>query len=143
MRFRVELVSEDADRWQVQTFAYSYLIFHNDREFIGYHWDDEAIAAGAVRTPHVHFGKDLPHPGLPREDRDRLGSLAAAHMPTGLIPVTEILRAAIRDLGVEPIRQQGDSQDAARARAERRFEEAESAMLESFAWWKGRGSVVE
>jgi hypothetical protein len=143
MRFRVQPVSTDDDRWQIQTFAYSYLLFRDDREIVGYHWDDEAVAAGAVRTPHVHLGKDLPHLGLPREDRDRLGSISAAHLPTGLIPFTEVLRAAIRDFGVDPIRQRGDSPDDARVRAERTFEEAEAAMVESFIWWTGPGSAAQ
>jgi hypothetical protein len=141
MRFRVVPASAGDDRWEVQTFAYSYLLFRDGREVVGYHWDVEAAGTGAVRTPHVHLGKDLAHPGLPREDRDRLGSLAAAHMPTGLIPFTDILRSAIRDFGVDPIRRQGESVQDARAGAERSLVEAEAAMRASFVWWSGQESA--
>ena len=136
MRFRVAANTSGEDRWEIQTFAYSYLLFRDDKEEVGYHWDDEAVAG--VPTPHVHFGKDLAHTGLPREDRDRLVTLAAAHMPTGLVPFTQILRAAIRDLGVEPLRRQGEGVEDARVAAERNFREAEAALLSSFAWWTSR-----
>jgi hypothetical protein len=135
MRFRVTANTSGEDRWEIQTFAYSYLLFRDDREEVGYHWDDEAVIG--IQTPHVHFGKDLAHTGLPRVDRDRLGTLAAAHLPTGLVPFTQILRAAIRNLGVEPLRRQGESIEEARAAAERSFREAEAALSSSFAWWKG------
>jgi hypothetical protein len=136
MRFRVVTGTLGEDRWEIQTFAYSYLLFRDDREEVAYHWDDEAVAG--VLTPHVHFGIDLAHTSLPREDRDRLGILAAAHLPTGLVPFTQILRAALRDLGVEPVHRQGESKEDARVAAERSFREAEAALISSFAWWKGR-----
>ena len=135
MRFRVE-PSDGVDRWEIRTFAYSYLVFVDDLEVFAYHWNHEATGARAVRNPHMHLGKDLAHSGLPSDDRARLAALAAAHLPTGLIPFTAILRTAIRDLGVVPIREQGESEADARARAERSFEEAEAALLASFAWWK-------
>ena len=62
-------------------------------------------------------------------------------MPTGLIPFTAILRTAIRDLGVEPIRQRGESVDDARAAAERAFTYAEAALKASFDWWSGQVPV--
>lgn len=136
MRFRVEPAAEGGDRWEVRTFAYSYLLFRDDREIVAYHWDHEVANPGAVRTPHVHFGKDLPHPGLPAEDREQIGSLAAAHMPTGVIPFTSILRTAIRDLGVEPPRHQGEGLGDARVGADRSFAEAEAALAASFSWWR-------
>ncbi len=84
----------------------------------------------------MHLGKDLPHAGLPFEDRERIGSLAAAHLPTGIIPFTHILRTAIRDFSVGPLRHQRERPDDAQAAAKRSFAEAESALLASFAWWR-------
>lgn len=37
MRFRVESLPMGDDRWDIQTFAYSYLLFRDDREVIAYH----------------------------------------------------------------------------------------------------------
>ena len=132
MRFRAEPVLASDHPWEIQTFAYSYLLYRDDREIIAYHRDLEAAGAGAVRTPHLHLGKDLSHPGLPQEDRDRIAVLAAAHLPTGLVPFTEILRTAIRDFGVKAMRRQGESVDDAQTGAERSFVEAEAAMRASF-----------
>lgn len=143
MRFRVEPDLTEIDQWEIQTIAYSYLIFRDDREEIAYHWDHEATAVGAITIPHVHFGKDLAHGGLPPHDRERLGALASAHMPTGLVPITDVLRAAIHDLGVEPIRHQGESVDDARIGAELSFQEAEAAIRASFAWWSQRAPHQE
>ena len=142
MRFRVEPATVGDDRWEIRTFAYSYLVFRDDREVVGYHWDHEGVGS-AVRIPHVHRGKDLPHAGLPRADRDRLGWLAAAHMPTGPIPFTAILRTAIRDFGVEQRRSHGESIEDALQRAESSFREAEAALTASFECWSRRGSVAE
>jgi hypothetical protein len=143
MQFRIEPATIGDDRWEIRTFAYSYLLFRDDREIVGYHWDHEAVA-GAVRTPHVHLGKDLTHAGLPREDRDRLGSLAAAHMPTGPMPFTAILRTAIRDFDVEPLRRQGETIEDARTGAEHSLREAETVLMTSFEWrWSRRAPAIE
>ncbi|MGI8474823.1 MAG: hypothetical protein ACR2OO_00345 [Thermomicrobiales bacterium] len=134
IRFRVVPTIGGEDRWDVQTFAYSYLLFRDDQEEVAYHWNDEADDAVAIRAPHAHFGKDLAHAGLPRKDRDRIGALAAAHLPTGLVPFTAILRTAIRDFGAEPLRRQNESEMDARSNAARSFEKAEAALIQSFAW---------
>jgi hypothetical protein len=69
------------------------------------------------------------------DDRDRIGELAAAHLPTGTIPFTAILRTAVRDFGVEPLRHPGESIEDTRARTEEAFVEAEAALMASFEWW--------
>lgn len=135
MRFRIETNPIGDDRWEIQTIAYSYLLFRDDREFVAYHWDHEGISTGVVRTPHMHLGKELPHSSMAPADRERLHELAALHLPTGTIAFTSVLRAVVRDFEVTPLQFQGERQEDARVNAERRFIEAEAAVVASFDWW--------
>lgn len=133
LRFRITQVAAGNDRWEIQTFAYSHLLFRDDREIIAYHWDHDG-GAGVVRAPHVHIGKELPHPAMHPSDRDQLDVLASAHRPTGAVPLTAFLHTAIHDLGIEPIRWQGESVEDARIGVEQCFSETEAILMESFDW---------
>jgi hypothetical protein len=137
LRFRIVPSTAGEDHWTIQTFAYSYFLYHHDREIIAYHWDAESTGAGVVRTPHLHLGKEMPHPAMARSDRELLHTIASTHWPTGTVPFTAILRTAFRDLGVEPLRSQGESLEQARASAERSFMDAEAVLMESFIWSQG------
>jgi hypothetical protein len=136
--FRVEPPDENAERWEIQTLGYTYLLFFVDREIAAYHWDHDAAGSGSVRSPHAHVGKELPHSAMLLEDRDRVSALSSAHMPTGTVPFTAILQTVIRDFGVEPLRFQGESMEEARVRAERAFSEAEAVLMASFDWNRRR-----
>jgi len=135
MRFRVVPFVRGEDDWEIQTFAYSYYLYRDDREFIAYHLDAEGIGTGGVQTPHVHFVKDFPHSGMMKEDRADLESLSSAHMPTGIVLFTDVLRMLTQDLQVEPFCYQGESIEEAMISAERTFAEAEAALRASFDWW--------
>lgn len=74
---------------------------------------------------------------MPPRDRDLLESIAAAHLPTGPIPFSDVLRMVVRDFGVEPVRHPGETAAAARDAAEHSFAEAGAALRASFAWWSG------
>jgi hypothetical protein len=110
-RFRMAPSPVVLGTWEVQTFAYFYQLYVDDREYIAYHWDDEGVSTGGVSTPHAHFGKELSHSDMRQEDRDNIHALAAAHMPTGTIAFTEILRMVTRDFGVEPLPHTGRIDD--------------------------------
>lgn len=133
MRFRITPPTAGEEHWAVQTFAYSYVLFRDDREIVAYHWDHEG-GVGVVRAPHLHVGKELPHPAMLPADRDQLNVLASAHWPTATVPLTAFLRAAIHDLGIEPIRWQGESVEDARMGAEQCFSEVEAILMRSFDW---------
>src|SRR5215216_1238166 len=139
MRFRVVPPDEHAEQWEIQTFAYAVSLYRGEREIAAYHWEPEAIGAGAVLTPHVHFGKDLSSSSMSSEDRNLISTLASAHMPTGTVPFAALLRTAIRDFGVEPLRHQTESIEVARARTEEAFVETEAVLMASFDWWNREG----
>ena len=134
LRFRVAPSLVRTERWEVQTFAYSWMLYYDNREEVAYHWDDEPIGDAGFREPHLHLGRDLIHSGIPRPDRDRMSVLAKAHLPTGHVPFTALLRTAIREFGVVPRREHGESESALAARVERDLSNAESALIESFGW---------
>lgn len=74
-------------RWRCDVTAYAYAFDENGRELIAFHWNP-ADRPG----PHVHV-------------RCAGGRLTKAHIPTGgPVALASVLAFAIRDLGVEPLR---------------------------------------
>lgn len=63
------------------------------RELIAYHWHPQGPSR--VTGPHLHVHADI-----------QLGSawLPKAHLPTGTVALQDVLRLAIEELGVEPLR---------------------------------------
>lgn len=81
--------------WKVSTAAYYYTLSDVDeREIITYHW--HPAGRSAVTYPHLHLGLAATVGYAP---------LAEAHVPTGRVPLEQVLRLAIRDLGVRPLRE--------------------------------------
>jgi len=142
IRFRVDPPVESAEQWEIQTFAYAFSLYRGVREILAYHWEPEASGANAVLTPHAHFGKDLPNPTMSPDGRRLINSLASAHMPTGAVPFTALLRTVIRDFGVEPMRLQGERPEVAKGRTDSALTEAEAALLASFDWWNRQARVA-
>jgi hypothetical protein len=82
--------------WTIRTIGYSYgLLAGEGRELLAYHW--HAAGPSPVVSPHLHLGAALLRPELARP-------FGRAHWPTGHVTLTELLRVAIVDLGVEPLR---------------------------------------
>ncbi len=91
------LVTESAQprgRWVVRIAGYQYALYDVDsREILAYHWHPEG--SSHVTAPHLHLGS-----GAEVGRRD----LAGAHLPTGHVALEDVLRLAIADLGVRPLR---------------------------------------
>jgi hypothetical protein len=91
------LVEDDGPRgpWKVRTTAYSYTVEDGDgAEIIAYHWHPHA--RGSDHRPHLHFrsaGK-VGEPGW-----------AHIHFPSGRVALEDVLRLLIREMGVEPLRE--------------------------------------
>jgi hypothetical protein len=68
------------------------------REVISFQWHPQSRSP--VTTPHLHLGAGA-----------RIGrsGLSGSHIPTGRITLEQVLRLAIEDLGVEPLRTDWDS----------------------------------
>ena len=81
-----------ADRYTVRSVGYRYELGHADGPMIlAYHW--HPVGVSPVTTPHLHLGGQVA--GL---------DLSKAHLPTGIVGLDDVLRFAIVDLGVEPLR---------------------------------------
>jgi len=107
--------------WQARTAADSYrLIDADDLELLALQW--EPTGESSVVVPHLHVGRSLAHPALPLALRRRVGRLAKAHVPTGFVPATGMLRMVVEDLGVVPTRPDWAA----------RLDEAEAVLLSSF-----------
>lgn len=98
--FRTERAAE---RWRVTTVGYIYEL--HDRTLatvVGYHW--HPIPGGEIDYPHIHIGRQFAHRSLPADVRSYADRLVRSHLPTGPIVLPTVLRLAITDFGVEPLR---------------------------------------
>lgn len=79
--------------WVVRTAAYYFaLTDKDDREIIAYHW--HPAGRSGVTWPHMHLGASI----------SRESTLAKVHLPTGRVSIEQILRMAIMELDVQPLR---------------------------------------
>ncbi len=85
-------VARAGNGWRVQTTSYSYQLFLPDeRPLMTWHWHPEG--SSPVSWPHAHIPGHV-HPV----------DLRKAHVPTGRIPLEAVIRFAIEEVGVEPLR---------------------------------------
>ena len=85
--------------WQVEIVGYDYAVYDSDeREILLYHWHPHG--GSPIASPHLHLGSGA-QVGR-REIRD-------AHLPTGHIPLSALLRLLIVEMGVQPRRQDWDT----------------------------------
>jgi hypothetical protein len=70
------------------------------QEILGFHWTPEATGANVVTTPHLHIGPAI----TAGQTALRSGDLHKVHVPTGHVSVKAIVRLAISEFGVEPLR---------------------------------------
>lgn len=78
------------------------LLDEEGRLIVGYHWHPSG--GRGVDFPHLHVGRQFSRPEFPSGIRGRADRLVRAHLPTGPILLPVVLRLAIAELGVEPIR---------------------------------------
>ncbi len=85
-------VEADRRRWQARTVSYYYeFILPNGRQLLSYHW--HPVGRSPIVWPHVH----LPSHTAPVD-------LSRAHLPTRPVGLEAVLRLAIEDVGVRPLR---------------------------------------
>ncbi len=94
MRYRVDVVEEldVAGWWRPNPAGYWCELLHSgERELLAYHW--HPTGASTITWPHIHVSG----PTAPVD-------LTRGHLPTGVVVLPAVLRYAIADLGVEPLR---------------------------------------
>lgn len=100
----ITLIGLEADdprrRFNVQTASYLHAISTIEgQELLAFHWNPQEHP-GAIAFPHLHLGSALlgTHPPfLPT-------TLHKAHIPTGRVSLEPIVRLAITEFGVKPLK---------------------------------------
>lgn len=69
-------------------------------ELLAFHWTPEASASGQKTYPHLHLGAAMLSPAAPVDP----GTFHKKHLPTGQISIASVVRFAIEELGVPPLR---------------------------------------
>jgi hypothetical protein len=93
-----------AEGWHTATAGYIYeLLGGGDGAiFVAYHW--HPIEGVEVDHPHLHIGRQFAHRQLPPEVRSWADRLVRSHLPTEPVVLPTVLRYAIVELGIEPLR---------------------------------------
>jgi hypothetical protein len=79
-------------RWRVRSEQYKYQISDLDgHELFAFHWDPMA----KVGFPHMHLGFGMRGHDLPVDNK--------AHIPTGRVPIADVVSFLISDLRVPPL----------------------------------------
>jgi hypothetical protein len=100
VRLRVRLSRAEPPRglWDATTAAYEYrLSDQDDREIMAYHWHPDGQSH--IQAPHLHLG--------PGAEIGR-AALLRAHLPTGTVPIQDVLGLAIETFEAEPARHDWD-----------------------------------
>lgn len=100
-RFRIvhDDVIEDGP-YRVQLVEYWYLLStDDDREILAFHWTPEATDRRQKTYPHIHIGT-----ALLKDSSNFLTTFHKKHVPTGHVSIESIVRFAIEELGVVPLR---------------------------------------
>jgi len=94
---RYRLIEEDG--WSVRIVAYQYAILdQSEHEITAYHYHPDGESA--VATPHCHLGAGA---GAARTE------LSDAHLPTGPVPLTAVVRLAAEAFLAQPARRGWDT----------------------------------
>lgn len=76
------------------------LLDTDETEIIAFHWHPTGISR--VRDPHLHLSSKL-RP-VPIGQAGDEAPLASMHVPTGFVPLADVVRFLIDDFGVIPLR---------------------------------------
>jgi hypothetical protein len=105
MRFIVlqtyQIVHRDdrPSEWDVETRGYIYSLLREDaHEIVAYHLHPSG--SSRVTTPHLHIGPAIA--GTSNQIGQRY--IHRMHFPTGLVPLSSIIRLAIEEFGARPLR---------------------------------------
>jgi hypothetical protein len=91
----------DSKSFEIRMSSYFYQLTYNDgRELLSYHWTPDAVGPGTVTFPHLHLGAAMTVGAQVSAKPD----LNKIHLPTGHVSLARIVRLAITEFGVKPIR---------------------------------------
>jgi hypothetical protein len=89
------------DRFEASDIGYFYALTTVDgNEILSFHWNSQTIDPDQRDFPHLHIGAINLDPG----SLIRPGTFHKMHVPTGYITVEDVIRLAITELSVRPLR---------------------------------------
>ena len=92
VEYAIEEAASDLARWTTRMAGYRFELRHADGPtLLAYHWHPTGVSP--ITFPHLHIGGSV-----------RSVDLSKAHLPTGHVSLQDVLRFAIADLGVLPLR---------------------------------------
>ncbi len=103
--------------YKVTTLQYEYQFATPDGDnLLTFHWTPETKESSQKTYHHMHIGSKL----LAKDTPILPGSLNKAHIPTGRVSIESVVRFAIEELGVKPLRN-GWQKDLDRSESTFRF----------------------
>lgn len=103
VRFLEERLERGRARYRVLTIAYTYGFVvsdeRGDHELLTFHWSRDRVPPLMFPAGHLHIGREL----LATPEIVRPSDFHRAHIPTGYLDFTAIVRFAIVELGVAPL----------------------------------------
>ena len=92
IRYRLSRRLADQHAWLVDVIGYEFGLHTEQQvEFLAFHY--HPIGASHITIPHIHVATTAPV------------DLSKAHIPSGEVTFQRVVRFAIEELGVEPLRQ--------------------------------------
>ena len=102
MRFELVDGKATGTGWTARTSEYAYTLLSRTEsdvsELISYHWQPD-VRPG-VRIPHLHIGPAIAGSSMQIGTR----TVNRIHFPTGIMSMASVVRLAIEELSVEPLR---------------------------------------
>lgn len=101
LEFRVLERPGTPDPFTVATTRYFYVLATpTGDEILAFHWTPDAIGQGEVLFPHLHIGPAV----VSRSTQIRPRTFHKVHVPTGFVSMQSVIRLAITEFGVTPLR---------------------------------------
>lgn len=98
LNFRIRKMDDEPNYFTTSIVTYFYgLATFEGREILTFHWNP--VATG-VSFPHLHVGRAVVSDAtevLPK-------TFHKVHVPTGFVPMASVIRLAITEFGVQPLR---------------------------------------
>ena len=97
--YRIEETESPGSPWRVDVVEYYYSVHDaEEREVLLYHWHPRG--SSSVTSPHLHLGHGAQ---VGRSD------VREAHLPTGDVSLSAVIRVLIEEMGVRPLRSDWES----------------------------------
>lgn len=101
VRIAETVPSTNRGGYRVETLKYVYRFSDaRDHEIVAYHWAPDDTGETSVNFPHLHIGRVM----IAEQSAIRPRDIHKAHIPTGFVSLPAVVRLALTEFGVTPLR---------------------------------------